>query len=200
MGRKSSLTPDQWIEVERLHVVDGKSINWLAQKYGVNESSIRRKIKPNKAELSNGHKPLRELALEKVKADSAVRDIAEQIAELPYAKQQIVSDLARKLMNISDHLSSAAEYGAMTAHRLSGIANSQVELIDDADPMKSIETLKGIAALTKTANEASDIAINLINANKKQVERMNEQPEESAAMSLSDFYGEIAPKLKSVAS
>lgn len=36
----------------------------------------------NKAESPNGHKPLRELALEKVKADSAVRDIAEQIAEL----------------------------------------------------------------------------------------------------------------------
>lgn len=189
MGRKSALTPDQWIEVERLHVVDGKSINWLAQKYGINESSIRRKIKPNKAELPNGHKPLRELAIEKVKADSAARQIAEQIAELPYAKQQIVSDLARKLTNISGHLASAAEFGVMTAHRLSMIANQQVEQIDETASLEeNAEALKSVMALTKTANEAAATGLNLLSANKEMTKAAH-AADEPQAMTLEEFYG-----------
>lgn len=168
MGRKSSLTPEQWAEVERRHLVDGESINSLAEEFGINESSIRRKIKPNKAEQPKTAKPLRVLAQEKVDADKAVRRIAEQISELPIARQQIVSDLARKLSNISEHLASAAEFGAATAHRLSGIAHAKVSEIDDATPLdpQGIETLKGIAVLTRMANESSEIGLNLLRANK----------------------------------
>jgi hypothetical protein len=168
MGRKSSLTPEQWVEIERRHMVDGESINALAAEFGVNESSIRRKIKPNKAEQPNATKPLQVLAKEKVEADKAVRRIAEQIAELPVARQQIVSDLARKLSSISEHLASAAEYGAATAHRLAGIAHNKVSEINDATPLdpQGIETLKGIAVLTRMANESSEIGLNLLRANK----------------------------------
>ena len=188
MGRKSSLTPEEWLEVERLHVVDGKSINFLAKKYGVNESSIRRKIKPNKAESANLRNPLQELAYKKVEVDNAQKAIAEQIAELPYAKQQIVSDLARKLTNISYHLGSAAEYGSMTAHRLSGIAHGQVERIDDASPLteESLESLKGIAVLTKMANASSEIGLNLLRANKENIDALNSPDADSAKM-LSDI-------------
>lgn len=175
MGRKSSLTPEQWLEIERRHVVDGESINALATEFGINESSIRRKIKPNKAEVPKGQNPLKVIALEKVAADAESKRIAEQIAQLPYAKQQIVADLATKLTNISVHLASAAEYGAATAHRLSGIANAQVAKIDDADPLKkdSLESLKGISALTRLANESSTIGINLLSANKDMVRDLN---------------------------
>lgn len=175
MGRKSSLTPEQWAEIERRHLVDGESINSLAAEYGVNESSIRRKIKPNKAELPNGEKPLQVLAQEKVEVDAASRRIAEQIAELPISRQKIVTDLAAKLTNISGHLASAAEYGAATAHRLAGIAHSKAAEIDDAQPLndESIGTLKGIAALTRLANDASEIGVNLLRANKEEIERIN---------------------------
>ena len=114
------------------------------------------------------------------------------LRSLPVAQQLAAINLADELKAISTHMAGAAKYGAMTAHRLSGIANAQVDLIDDAEPLKSIETLKGIAALTKTANEASDIALNLLSANKKHVERLNEPIEDKAAKSLSDFYGELA--------
>lgn len=175
MGRKSSLTPEQWAEIERRHLVDGESINSLAAEYGVNESSIRRKIKPNKAELPNGEKPLQVLAQEKVEVDAASRRIAEQIAELPISRQKIVTDLAAKLTNISGHLASAAEYGAATAHRLAGIAHSKAAEIDDAQPLndESIGALKGIAALTRLANDASEIGVNLLRANKEEIERIN---------------------------
>jgi hypothetical protein len=125
--------------------------------------------------LPDGTKPLRVLAQEKVEADKQVQRITEQIAELPIARQQIVTDLARKLTNISDHLASAAEYGAATAHRLSGIAHMKIGEIDDAKPLdqQSIETLKGIAVLTKMANESSEIAVNLLRANKETIDELN---------------------------
>lgn len=45
MGRKSALTPEQWAEVERRHLVGGESINSLAKVFGVNEATIRKKNK-----------------------------------------------------------------------------------------------------------------------------------------------------------
>lgn len=168
MGRRSLLTPDQWIAIERRHVVDGESINALAIEFGVNESSIRRKIKPNKAESQTTGNPLKIIALEKVRADAESKRIAESIAKLPYAKQQIISDLATKLTGISEQLAGAAYLGAATAHRLSGIAHAKVQEIDDAKPLDeaSMESLKGVAVLTKMANDSSQIGLNLLAANK----------------------------------
>jgi hypothetical protein len=175
MGRKSSLTPEQWVEIERRHLVDGESVRSLAKEYSVDEAAIRRKINPQKSADEKSSKSLRELADAKLNADKAVREISAEISALPISRQQIVSDLAQKLMNISGHLASAAEYGAATAHRLSGIAHMKVSEIDDAKPLDQagIETLKGIAVLTKMANESSEIAVNLLSANKETVKELN---------------------------
>lgn len=166
MGRKSILTPDQWLEIERRHVVDGESINALAAEFGVNESSIRRKIKPNKAESPNRQNALQTLAQEKVRVDAESKRIAEQIAVLPYAKQEIVADLARKLTNISEHLGSAAEYSAASAHRLSLLASQQLDKVDEVDPLKSVNELQAVALLQKMANTSSEIGLNLLRATK----------------------------------
>lgn len=137
MARKI-LTAEQWLKIERRQVIDGESINALAAEFGVNESSIRRKIKPNKAESPNPQNPLRALAQETVRVDAESRRITEQIADLPYAKQQIVCDLARKLTNISKHLGYAAEVSAASAHRLSILASQQSHKGDDVEPLKSV--------------------------------------------------------------
>lgn len=173
MGRKSSLTADQWLDVERRHLVNGESINALAAEYGVNESSIRRRIKPNKAESPTRKNPLHALAEEKVRVDAESKRISEQIADLPYANQLIVSDLARKLTNISEHIGSAAEISAASAHRLSMLANQQLELVDDVNPLKSMVQLQAMALLQKMANSSSEIPMNLLRANKDAIEEMN---------------------------
>lgn len=191
MGRKSPLTPEQWLEVERRHLVDGESIRSLAKAYGVDEAAIRRRINPQKSAPGTASKSLRDLAENKIKADSAVRDISAEISALSPARQVIVNDLCRKLSNISQHLASAAEYGAMTAHRLSGIAHAQVELIDDSAPLKSMDTLKEVAVLTKMANESSSIALNLLSANKKAVESMN-SPQDDDAPTFDAFFRRIS--------
>jgi transposase-like protein len=169
MGRKSSLTPEQWIEVERRHLVDGDSFNKLATDFGVNESSIRRRLKQAK-DAPDGKNKLQALAEEKVRADAQSKRISEQIAQLPFAGQAIVSDLARKMANISHHLGSAAEYSAASAHRLSMLANQQMDRVDDVDPMKSTAHLAAHAALQKMANSAMEGPMNLLRANKQEIE------------------------------
>lgn len=82
-------------------------------------------------------------------------------------------DLAEKLRSISGSLASAAELGAKTAHRLQALANSEVAKVDDAQPLESVDALKGVSALTKLANDSASIALNLLNANKETVQRLN---------------------------
>lgn len=177
MGRKSSLTPEQWIEVERRHLVDGDSFNKLATDFGVNESSIRRRLKLAKA-TPDGKNALQALAEEKVRTDAASKRISEQIAQLPYANQTIVEDLARKLANISQHIGSTAEFSAASAHRLSMLANQQLDQIDEINPLKSMVQLQAAALLQKMANASGEMPLNLLRANKQEAP-VGENPFES---------------------
>jgi hypothetical protein len=166
MGRKSSLTPEQWAEIERKHLIDGIPINALAKQYKVDESTIRKKINPNKPEAGKNGKTLQALAFEKIEAEKRIKDISAEVAQMPMVRQVTFNDLTKKLSSISEHLASAAEYGAITAHRLAGIAHGHVEKIDDAEPEKSMEALQRIGVLTKMANASSEIGLNLLKANK----------------------------------
>jgi transposase-like protein len=192
MGRKSALTPEQWAEIDRRILLGGESVNKLAAEFGVNESSIRRKVKPNKAEnaeQAKSHPELRALAERKVAADTEVQKVAEQIAQLPIATQRVVVDLADDLRAISSHLAGAARFGAATAHRLSGIAHAKVQEIDDAAPLdeESLGALKGVAVLTRMANDASTIGVNLLAANK---DRLKEGDKPDVPAGLEHFYGQ----------
>lgn len=167
MGRKSALTPEQWAEVERRHLIGGESVNSLAKEFGVNEGTIRKKINPNSSEPGKTAKPLRELAQEKVAAERKLKDISETVSAMPMVRQKTFNDLLASLTEISSHAASAGAYGMATAHRLSALAHSEVQKIDDANPLASGESLRGIAALTALANESSKIGMNLLAANKE---------------------------------
>jgi transposase len=165
------------LEVERRHYIGGESLNSLAKEFGVNESTLRRKVKPNKAEAEKPAKSLIQLANEKAASDKEAKRIAEEIAELPISRQQIVSDLTRRLVSISGHVAGAAEFSAATSHRIAAIANAQAERIDDADPTTgdSMEALRTIAALTDLANKAAVIPTALLAAHKETIKDMNQQ-------------------------
>lgn len=184
MGRKSSLTPEQWIAIERRVLVDGESVNSLAKEFGVNEGTIRKKIVPNKSEGKKAANPLVDLAQAKVRAEAAAKSISERISELPLAKQQIVSDLARKLTSISDHLGSAAEHSAASAHRLSILANQQLQRVDEVNPMASENELRAVASLQKMANLSSEIGLNLLRANKDMGGELPDDPDTSSVSDL----------------
>ena len=160
MGRKSKLTTEQWSEIER-RLSAGEGVRPLAREYGVDPSIISRRI-------SQQSQQVRDVAQQLASAQTA-------LAALPVPQQYNAISLAEKLRSISDNLAAAAQYGAQTAHRLSALANSEVAKVDDAEPLASVENLKGVAALTKLANESATIALNLLSANKEQIKALNEE-------------------------
>ena len=165
MARPSKLTEKQWSEIQH-RLMNGETPGMLAKAFKVGRTTITDRFPA-------GCRELKELANQIVTTDA-------QFKALPIASQVSVMSLVDDLKAISMHLAGAAKYGAATAHRLSGIANAQVEKIDDAEPLsgKSLETLKGISALTKLANDSSVIPINLLNANKESIKIINNAPAE----------------------
>ncbi len=161
MGRKSKLTALQWAEVDKRRI-EGESRRALAKAFGVSEASIRER------EQKIGQAPtVQKVAQMIVETDAA-------LSALPISAQVSAQNLAVRLKAISGSLAAAAEQGAATAHRLSALANSEVGKVDDANPLNSIEALKGVSALTRLANDSANIALNLLAANRETVKKLNE--------------------------
>jgi hypothetical protein len=162
MARPSKLTDRQWEAIGK-RLLAGESTSGLAREYGVSKGAISQRF-------SKRTETIKATAGLLVRTDEAM-------GKLNVSEQLAARSLADTLRSISEHLGQAANYGAMTAHRLSGIANAQVEKIDDQDPLNgdSIETLKGISALTRLANDSAEIGIGLLKANKETVEGLNRQ-------------------------
>lgn len=161
MGRKSKLSDSQWQEIER-RMLEGEPVRALAREFGVSEAAIR-------ARKSTHVEQIKTVANQIVATERAIQ-------ALPIPAQITAHNLAAKLRAISDNLASAAHYGAATAHRLNALANSEVAKIDDADPLQSGESLKGVMVLSKLANESAAVALNLLSANKDAVKRLNDEP------------------------
>ena len=181
MGRPSKLTEKQWQEIDA-RLLKGEPGRSLAREYDVSEAAIRKRF--------GAHKQIKAVANQLIAAEMALE-------ALPLGARVSARTLADDLKEISSHLAGAARYGAATAHRLSGIAHAQVALIDDADPLgvDSIETLKGISALTKLANDSSVIPINLLNANKDSVKIINNVTEQGSTLDTSKLSSSAMKEL-----
>lgn len=160
MGRKSSLTEKQWAEIGK-RLLRNESGRALAKEFGVSETAIRKRF-------GSQTKQIKDVANQILATESALK-------ALPISSQISAQSLADELRAISMHLAGAGKFGAATAHRLSGIAHGKVSQIDDASPLneESLESLKGIAVLTKMANDSSQIGINLLAANKEFIKDQN---------------------------
>ena len=153
MGRPSKLTDAQW-EAIRKRLLAGEVGRELAREFGVVESAIRKRFG---AQI----KQIKDVANQIVATEVALK-------ALPVSAQISAHDYAAQLRAITTHTVGAAQYGAAISHRLMGIAHDKVMEIDDASPLgdESAQTLKGIAVLTRMANESSEIGLNLLRANK----------------------------------
>lgn len=163
MGRPSKLTPAQWDEIKR-RLAYGERQADLAKEFKISPQRIAAMVSEAASEIKN-------VANQIVTA----RDALER---LPFSEQTSAISLADKLRSMSESLANAADLGAKTAHRLQALANNEVNKVDDADPLESMEALKGVAALTRLANDSSSIALNLLAANKDTVTRLNAPKEE----------------------
>lgn len=146
MARKSKLTEQQWNEILDRNLA-GESIRSLAKEYGISAMAVQKKIS---------------LQAEKVKTvANQVVTTEKAVFDLPISLQSKVYTLAERIRAINYHLAGAAEYGAATAHRMSQIANTLTEQIDETDPESNLDKIRTVAALSDTANRASSIAVSL---------------------------------------
>lgn len=161
MARPSKLTEKQWQQIEK-RLLAGEKPADLAREFKVNRSAITRRF-------AQQHKNAKALASQIVSTEASLRS-------LPVAQQLNVLNLADQLRSVSSHLASAANYGAMTAHRMAGLANTKAAAIDEETLLMSdegMDTLKQISALTKIGNDSAEIGLNLLKANKEAVDRLN---------------------------
>jgi hypothetical protein len=163
MARPSKLSPEQWAEVER-RLAAGEGVRDLAREFGVSPASV------SKRGVSKQTKQVQVVAKQLAQAQTA-------LAALPVAQQYTAVSLAEKLRNISASLASAAELGAATARRLHALANSEVAKVDDAEPLASAESLRAVAGLVKLGNDAAQIGVNLLAANKDRIKAADDQDE-----------------------
>lgn len=165
MARPSKLTPQQWAEVER-RLLAGETARALGREFGISEASIRGKLGTNRA-LSAQSAQVQETAQKLADAHTA-------LAALPPAQRGVAIDLSEKLRSISNSLASGAELSARNFHRLSALANTELQKVDDCDLPASEQSLKVVSVLTKMANEAAASPLNLLAANKDTVKRLGE--------------------------
>lgn len=172
MGRKSLLTETQWAELQK-RLLNGEGGRVLAREYGISEAAIRKRLGAQCAQIKT-------VANQVVAADAAFKS-------LPIGAQTFAASLIDELKAISTHLAGAARFGAATSRRLAGIANAQVDKIDDTNPMDSQDVLQGISALTKMSNEASVIGLGLLAANKEMIKEQNAGEGQSNAEILKEL-------------
>lgn len=186
MGRPSRLTDKQWEDAIAL-VNAGGTLRAIAAQFDIAVSPLAKRVKEHKEHQERK----KELANQLVAAEFKIKD-------LPIKEQIEVHGIADDLRAISMHLAGAGRYGAATAHRLAGIANGKVAQIDDDAPIDdegSLKALKGIAALTRMANEAAEIPMGLLKANKETVEDINRAAAPSAFPTVIKVTG-IKPAAK----
>lgn len=150
-GRPSVLTDKQWAEARAMRLA-GRTYREIGAHFNVSHTTIVEGI-------ASQVKTITDVANQYVQAETALNGLP------PYIQVDTRSAIDR-LRVMQYHLAAAAELGAQTAHRLSAIANSQVDFIDERAPQDSMETLSTVAALIKTANMASEPARDLIKAAK----------------------------------
>lgn len=160
MARPSKLTDAQWEKIGK-RLLGGEKPADLAREYGVSKAAISQRF-------SKRIETIKSVANQIVATEHA-------FGKLNVSEQFAARSLADDLKAISDHLAGAARFGAATAHRLSGLANGRVASIPDAGPLDDAgrAELTAVSVLTKMANEAAEIPLGLLKANKEKIDEIN---------------------------
>jgi hypothetical protein len=192
MGRPAKLTPEQLVQIEQ-RLLAGESAEKVAKDFGVSGAALRKRFGSQQTIGSQSSK-VREAAEKLVVARTAIE-------ALPIGHRSVARDLADSLMAISTSLARTAELSSRTAHRMASLANSQAAKVDDADPLAdgstSLNALKSVSTLTKMANEASVVGLNLLNANRDRMPPGGE--DDTPSIDVTKLSNETLMELLSVA-
>jgi hypothetical protein len=174
MGRKSKLKENQWHEILNRHL-QGEKIRPLAREFQISEAAIRQQI-------STQSKQIKTVAQQIV-------IVEENFQALSVTSQISALKLVDQIKAVTENLTGAGGNGALTAKLLSKIASHQVDKIDPGGTMEANgDVLQSILALTKTANEASMIGLNLLKIHKPIIEEINKPEVQNIPSGLGFLY------------
>jgi transposase-like protein len=146
----SKLTQRQWANIERAVLRDGESMRAVADRYGVDEAAIRRRLAKAKTEM------VEDAA---IKLAEAERDIK---ALKPVDRIRARS-LAEMLTEMSHTMSEVAELGMRNALKLTQIKAQRIDALMPSD----IDALKEVVLLGDAANKASKLGVDLMTVGKQ---------------------------------
>lgn len=160
MGRPSKLTDAQWQQIGK-RLLAGEKAAALAKEFKVSPATISERF-------SKSTERIKSVANQIVAAGQAMDSLS-------LSEQVSAISMAAKLRSTLEHMASAAEYGAATTHKFLAMANTQALKVDEVDPMRSLEILKGIGVLTKLANDSAAVPTALINGSKEAVKQVQQE-------------------------
>ena len=88
------------------------------------------------------------------------------------------------MMSIQDNMLAGVDLAAANFHRLQALASTELAKVDDAEPITakgSGDRLKSHLILTKAANEAATVPVNLLSANKERLKTLGEKEDIASA-------------------
>jgi hypothetical protein len=151
MRAKNKLTERQWANIERAILKDGESMNAMAKKYGIDESTVRHRVTKLKTEQ------VEEAAIKLAEGERAIRALK------PIERVRARS-LADMYIDLSYTLGEAASIGADVHLKMIKKASDIAETMG-GEPSK--DDVKMVMALSSTANSASKLAVDLMNVGKQ---------------------------------
>lgn len=170
MARPNSLTEGQRQELLRRSVA-GESPYEISKATGIPESTIRRNVSAVSAVIKD--------------ASSQIVSAEQKISKLAVPAQIVAFDYLNALRTISANLGEAARIGTDNAVRLSALAATQLNRVTIDPEAPDMDGLKLVAGITKTANDAAQLGMQLLQVNK---EKGLEPPK--PARSLDEFYAQ----------
>lgn len=170
MARPKSLTEDQRQELLRRSVA-GESAYQISKATGIPESTVRLNVSAVSAVIKE--------------ASNQIVSGEQKISKLTVPAQVVAFDYLNALRAISSNLGEAARIGTNNAVRLSALAATQLNKATQDAEEPDMESLKLVAGITKTANDAAQLGMQLLQVNK---EKGLDPPK--PVRSLDEFYAQ----------
>ena len=152
------ITDAEWLEIMRLHIVEGVGSRALYEQFGVSESTIRSRAKT--AQIAQVKRMAKQIVT-----------INEEFVQMDGFAQSLTSTLACKLNTISTISADVAESEAVSAKKLSAFKSVQILNLDPENV--DLPTVALIKVLGEAINDSLKTAFSLLNANKNFIEDQN---------------------------
>lgn len=156
MARKK-LTDEQWKKVGDRYAL-GESASLLGREFGVSEGAVRKRF-------STRQKKIKSVVKQIVDAEISYQN-------LDFGTKSLVRNITENMMKTSLNLSDASISGSEVAKNLNAIAlNLSRSLMtqDVEKPSLDPESIKSIASLHLTANQAAQIGLQLLKLSQKDI-------------------------------